>query len=398
VNGVRVDYDPYSDEAMVDPHRLYALLRAHDRVHRLEQYDAWALAGFEEVWQVCGDTASFSVRRGQTPNQVLLGEPAMNMTFPELDPPEHRLRRRVLAPAYTREAAQADVPMVRAIARDVLAPLLETGTFDAFDQYASVVAARVAAAKAGVPAEGVEPLRRLLHDAIAREPGQRGTSPANAAAMGQVFGYLAGLIAACRAGDAAPTGLLDELLHAQVDGAPLHDQQIAAEIHTLLVTGSETVELACAAALFHLDATPAQKREVLADPDLAAALFVEAVRYDHPTDMLCRVVRRDVEVGGRLLREGQGVLLLWASANRDEREHPDAGVFDIHRRSARDLLFGHGQHKCIGEHVAVQMGSVILGELLGAITAYEIDHAGVHRRRGEFLKGIDRLPLTVTLR
>jgi cytochrome P450 len=304
----------------------------------------------------------------------------------------------VLSHAYTREAAQADVPMVRAIAREVLAPLLEAGSFDAFDQYASTVAALVAAAKAGVPAEDVGTVRRLLHDAITCEPGQRGTSPANSEAMGQVFGYLAQLIGACRAGDAQPKGLLADLLQAEVDGAPLHDQQIAAEIHTLLVTGSETVELSCAAALFHLDHTPAQKREVLADPGLAAGLFVEAVRYDHPTDMLCRVVRRDVEVGGRMLREGQGVLLLWASANRDEREFPEADVFDIHRRSARDLLFGHGQHQCIGEHVAVQMGSVILGELFGAITDYELDRAGVHRRRGVFLKGIDRLPVAVTLR
>ena len=74
-----VDYDPYSEEAMLDPHRLYAALRAHDPVHRLEAYDAWALAGFAEVWQACSDTASFSVRRGQTPNQVLLGVPAASL-------------------------------------------------------------------------------------------------------------------------------------------------------------------------------------------------------------------------------------------------------------------------------------------------------------------------------
>ncbi len=89
-----VDYDPLSDEAMVDPQRLYALLREHDPVHHMERYDAWALASFDSVWQACSDTDSFSVRRGQTPNQILLGEPAANLTFPELDPPEHRLRRR----------------------------------------------------------------------------------------------------------------------------------------------------------------------------------------------------------------------------------------------------------------------------------------------------------------
>jgi cytochrome P450 len=393
-----VDYDPYSHEAMTEPQRLYAQLRALDPVHHLPQYDAWALASFDAVWHACSDTASFSVRRGQTPNQVLLGEPAANLTFPELDPPEHRLRRRALAHAYTREAAIGDRDLIRRHAIEVLAPLLESGRFDAFDDYASVVAARVAAEKAGVPATDVELVRWLLHAAISREAGQRGTSPANADAMGQVFGYLAQLVAGARTGvDHAP-GLLGHLVRAQVDGAPLDDLQVAAEIHTLLVTGSETVELGCAATLLHLAQHPSQKAAVLADPSRAIDAFAEGVRFDHPTDILCRVVARDVEVGGKTLREGEGVLLLWASANRDEAEFARAGDFDIHRRYERSLLFGHGQHKCIGEHIAMQMGSIILGELVAAIVDYDVDLAGVRRRPGEFLKGIHRLPVMIERR
>ena len=70
-------------------------------MHYMEQYDVWALASFDAVWQVCSDTESFSVRRGQTPLQILLGEPATNLTFPS-SPPEHRPRRRVFVPSYTR--------------------------------------------------------------------------------------------------------------------------------------------------------------------------------------------------------------------------------------------------------------------------------------------------------
>jgi cytochrome P450 len=392
---VDVDYDPYSVEAMTEPQRLYALLRAHDPVHALPQYDAWALASFDAVWQACSDTASFSVRRGQTPNQVLLGEPAANLTFPELDPPEHRLRRRALAHAYTREAALGDRDLIRARARTVLGPLLEARRFDAFEDYASVVAAQVAAHKAGVPAGDVERVRGLLHRAISREPGQRGTAPANAAAMGEVFGYLAELVARARIDPSRASGLLAHLVTELVDGAPLDDLQIAAELHTLLVTGSETVELGCAATLLQLWLHPDQRRLVLDEPGRAADAFAEGVRFDHPTDMLCRVVTRDVEIAGRTLREGQGVLLLWASANRDEAEFAHADRFDIDRRPRRSLLFGHGQHKCIGEHIAVQMGAIILGELFAAISDYEVDRQEVRRRPGEFLKGIDRLPVVV---
>jgi len=393
-----VAYDPYSDEAMYDPQDLYAQLRRHDPVHFMPAYNAWALASFDAVWQACSDTASFSVRRGQTPNQVLLGEPAANLTFPELDPPEHRLRRRVLAPHFTREAAAADIETIRAVTRDVLGPLLERGSFDAFDEYASAVSARFAAMKAGVPVAEADRIRRQLHTAIERVPGQRSSSDQNQQAMGAVFGYLHELIQSCRRDRSLASGMLAHLLDARVDGTPLDDTQIAAELHTLLVTGSETIELAVAAAIFQLDAHPDQQAEVLADPTLGVWAFAEAVRHDHPTDMLCRVVSRDVVVGEKQLKCGQGVLLLWASANRDEREFPAADRFDIHRRFERDLLFGHGQHKCIGEHTALHMGTVILEELFGSIAGYEIDHDAVRRRRGEFLKGFCAMPITISRR
>ncbi|MCB0994278.1 MAG: cytochrome P450, partial [Acidimicrobiales bacterium] len=380
-----VEYDPYSEEAMTQPQRLYAQLRAHDPVHFMPEYNAWALASFDAVWQACSDTDSFSVLRGQTPNQILLGEPAANLTFPELDPPEHRLRRRPLAPFYTRAAADADEPTFRELTRSILEPLVAAGTFDAFDDYASPITARFAAMKAGVPVEDADMLRGLLHQVMHRDPGQKGTSEANATAMGTVFGYLHELIGRCRSGAVAPTGIMAELLTVTVDGTPLDDAQIASELHTLLVTGSETTELGVAAALYLLDDHPDQKATAIADPSVAPWVFAEAIRYDHPTDMLTRVVRRDVTVGDKELKQGQGVLLLWGSANRDESVFPDADRFDISRRPERDLLFGHGQHKCIGEHIGMRMGSVLLEELFSRISDYTVDRNGVRRSRAEFL-------------
>jgi cytochrome P450 len=393
-----VAFDPLSAAAMTDPQPLYAQLRAEDPVHYMPDYDTWALASFDAVWRAASDSGSFSVRRGQMPLQILLGEPATNLTFPELDPPEHRLRRRVLAPAYTREAAQRDDATIRAITRDVLLPLVHDGDFDAFVDYAHVVAGRFAAKKAGVPASDADSLRRDISRSFRREPGQRGTSAANQDAAVAVFSYLHALVADSRRHPKGATGLLATLLDARVDGDPLRDEQIAAELHTLMVTGSDTTELGLAATLFHAARDPAQQRALLADPANAAWAFAEGLRYDHPTDVLGRCVTRDVEIAGRTLRAGQGVLLLWGSANRDEAEFPDAGRFDVHRRPRRTLVFGHGQHQCIGEHIGMRMGAVLVEELVRAVDDYEVRADGVHRRRGEFLKGFDRLPIAVTRR
>lgn len=391
-----VAYDPLSAEAMRDPQPLYAQLRAEDPVHFMEQYDTWALASFDAVWQACSDTDSFSVRRGQIPLQILLGEPATNLTFPELDPPEHRARRRVFAPSYTREAALVDGEAVRAIAREVLDDVLARGNqFDVFADYAHVVAGRFAATKAGVPLADADALRADISIAFHREPGQRGSSDANQAAMFEVFGALQALVAASRAEPSQATGLLATLLAVEVGGAPLADEQIAAELHTLMVTGSDTSELGVAGTLYYLAQNPEQRDEVLTDPAQSVWAFAETLRFDHPTDVLGRCVVRDVEVGNRTLRAGQGVLLLWGSANRDEAEFPHADQFDIHRRYERSLVFGHGRHKCIGEHIGMRAGTVMLEELFARISAFDVDFAGVGRRCGEFLKGFNRVPVRV---
>ncbi len=394
-----VEYDPLSADAMRDPQPLYAQLRAEDPVHYMEQYDVWALASFDAVWQVCSDTESFSVRRGQTPLQILLGEPATNLTFPELDPPEHRPRRRVFAPSYTREAAQDDGEIVRGIAREVLDGVLAHGDeFDVFADYAHVVAGRFAAAKAGIPAADADALRVEISNAFRREPGQRGTSPSNQEAMFAVFGALHALVAASRADPGRASGLLATLLAAEIDGEALADEQIAAELHTLMVTGSDTTELGVAGTLYYLARHPDQRDAVLADRGLSAWAFAETLRFDHPTDILGRCVTRDVDVGGKQMREGQGVLLLWGSANRDEAEFPNADEYDIHRRYERSLVFGHGRHKCIGEHIGIRGGTVMLEELFASISAFTVDFDDVGRRCGEFLKGYDRVPVTVTIR
>ena len=394
-----LDYDPLSEEAMTDPHALYARLRAEDPVHYMPKYDAWAVASFAAVWQVCSDTSSFSVRRGPTPNQILLGEPASDLTFAGLDPPEHRLRRRVLAPFYTRESSERDDATIRDIARTVIEALLhDSSRFDAYGDYAHIVAGRFAATKVGIPVAEADWLRERIGASFHREPGQRGTSEANIAATIEVFTYLHGLVVDSRRDRTQATGVLATLLDAAVEGVALTDEQVAAELHTLMVTGSDTTEFGLAAALYHLARNPEQRAEVIADPALCVWAFAEALRLDHPTDILCRSARRDVDVAGASIREGQGLLLLWASANRDEAEFPNADRFDVHRRYERSLLFGHGQHKCIGEHIGLRMGAVMLEELIVRVANYEVDFDGVRRRRGEFLKGFNRMPIEVDAR
>ena len=112
-----------------------------------------------------------------------------------------------------------------------------------------------------------------------------------------------------------------------------------------------------------------------------------------PTQMLGRRVVKAKTVGGQRLEPGHGVLFLWASANRDEREFPDADRFDIHRKSPRILTFGSGAHSCLGAHVAQMEGRIMLEELLALAPEYEVELDKSRRIRSEVFRGFSSLPI-----
>ena len=114
--------------------------------------------------------------------------------------------------------------------------------------------------------------------------------------------------------------------------------------------------------------------------------------------MLGRTLLRDVEWHGETLRAGQGLLLLYASANRDEREFPDPDGYDLHRRAPRSLSFSHGTHACIGLHVARREGECAINELLRRHPNYAIDESRLERYATEFVQGYSKVPMSLRSR
>jgi hypothetical protein len=148
-----------------------------------------------------------------------------------------------------------------------------------------------------------------------------------------------------------------------------------------------------AAALLRLHERAGQRAAIRAGGASPADAFEEALRLDMPTQFMARSVARDCELHGKKLRAGQGVLLLYASANRDEREFPNPERFDVMRRPTRMLGFGHGAHLCLGLHVARLEGRVLLEEVLARAPRYEVDEARVVRFVSDQMRGIAQLPM-----
>ncbi len=180
----------------------------------------------------------------------------------------------------------------------------------------------------------------------------------------------------------------------------LDDAEIADQVSTLFVGGSETLPKVLAGAAYELWRDPPQREELVADPQRVPAAFEEALRHDLPLQFVGRTLLVDAAVAGVPMRAGQRVVLLLICANRDEHEFDDPERFDTTRfgaggRNDRNLGLGHGVHVCIGAHIARLEGAVMLQELLARHPRYEVDDTDLRREGSEFHVSWAQMPVVV---
>jgi cytochrome P450 len=390
-----VDYDPFSNEVMEDPYPVYARLRAEAPLYRLQKYDAWALSRFEDVWKLSSEP-SLSVASGTTPSQVLTKVQPVTPMLNLMDPPEHTQLRTQLRGYFQPKAIGELEPLARRIVTQCLDDALAKGECDVLGEFGMRLSVRVACTAIGIPLEDCDLLASLVNRFFAREPGVEGMTEDGLAAAQELIVYAVQLVDARRRAGSEADDVINLFRRVEVGGRRMADEEIASHLSMLIIGGSETFPKTFANAVRRLAEHPDQRAWLGANPDGIPEAYREALRYDMPTQFLCRTVAKPVTVRGQRLEPGQGVLFLYASANRDatEFERPDA--FDVRRRPPRILSFGAGIHTCIGLHIAQMEGRVCLEELLRRARDWEVDLARSERLRTEFVQGFSRL--TVRLR
>ena len=391
-----VDYDPYSHEAMSDPFPLYQAMREEGKPHFLENYNAWALVRFEDVWEASiKHEKDITFTKGQSPGQVLLGEPVFK-AFSTMDAPEHRKWRSVVRRDYNPEGTASQEARFRGIVNEVLEPLLAAGEFDVYSDYANRVFCLNSGYHLGLPKSDAIHLRALIDEMLHREEGQKGmSSERNQKAAGELMQYLGAYIAKIRVSPELAGGHTKAYMEAEVDGIKLNDEELLFIMVNFLILGSETTPMVCAGMLYYLAQNPDLKKQVMADHSLISKLYFETCRYDQPTNMLCRVAANDFELNGAEIKEGQKLMYIYASANRDAAEFERPDEFDIHRTHDRDLTYGAGGHKCLGMHLATMGAEILISELFKRIEDYELLEDQCVRAYGEFLSGFMRVPISI---
>ena len=183
--------------------------------------------------------------------------------------------------------------------------------------------------------------------------------------------------------------------YAAADRGEISHEDAGRMMGAFVVAGMDTTVNAMSSAIWLLAQRPDQFAALRADPGLAKPAFEETLRYESPVIMFARGATRDTEIDGTPIAAGDRVVLLFGSANRDERRYPHADRFDITRNPLDHVAFGYGIHVCVGAGLARMEGPAILASLARRVERLELD--GEPRRHlNNVIRGLAQLPVTVS--
>jgi cytochrome P450 len=398
--------DPASYGEHGPPHASWAALRRESPVHRCEPpgYPAfWAITRHADICEISKRPDVFLSYPGivmtplDRPIDREQGVGAMR-TIIEMDPPRHRKLRKVASPWFTPRALNRIDAAVEESARNLVDRLAgDTGEGEC--DFATDVAAahplRILSTILGVPREEEPRILRLTNQLFAAEDEElqrKGETRQQAIReLGlELYQLFEGIIEERRAhpGD----DLASVLANGKVDGEPMSPMDTFGYYLITFTAGHDTTKNALAGGMCALAQDPDELAKLRRHPELVPAAVEEVVRWATPVNYMKRTAARDVEVGGQKVREGEPLVMFYASANRDEAVFDEPFRFRVDREPNRHLGFGIGEHFCLGAHLARRSQRALFAELARRVEWVEL--AGEPQWiRSSFVVGLKHLPL-----
>lgn len=392
VDDFATDFDHTDPQWAADPFPIMEDLRERCPIAHSDRYGgAWLPTRHEDVAAIAYDTDRFSSRsiivsNFRPPREIA---PAGGSPPISSDPPFHHGARRLLLPAFAPQAIARLEPGARAYCESLLDALDGRDVVDAAAEYAQHIPVRVIADMLGFPQEDADVFRGFVHDVL---EGVNAPIETRFQTMQGLFTYLAAQIDDHLANprDDLTTYLID----AEMDGQKLDGFHVGGTMALLLLAGIDTTWSAIGASLWHLAGTPADRRRLVAEPELIPTAMEELLRAYAPVTM-ARLVKDDMDWNGCAMEADDWILLSFPAANRDPALFEDADRVIIDREVNRHSAFGLGIHRCLGSHLARMEVRVALETWLARFPEFTLaDPEAVTWSPGQ-VRGPRRLPIAI---
>jgi cytochrome P450 family 130 len=392
-------------ETWPNPWPMYRALRDHDPVHHVvppkhPEDDYYVLSRHADVWSAARDHETFSSAQGLTVNYGDLEMIGLkdNPPFVMQDPPVHTEFRKLVSRGFTPRQVEAVEPKVRKFVVERIEKLRADGGGDIVVELFKPLPSMVVAHYLGVPEEDWAKFDGWTQAIVAANTADGGVAGALGTvgdAVGSMATYFTGLIERRRTEPEDDT--ISHLVSAGIgSGGGAGDiagtLSILAFTFTMVTGGNDTVTGMLGGSMPLLHERPDQRRLLVDDPELMVDAIEELLRMTSPVQGLARSTTRDVTIGDTTIPAARRVLLLYGSANHDERQYgPDAGELDLTRRPRNIMTFSQGAHHCLGAAAARMQSRVALTELLARCPDFEVDEPAIVWAGGSYV----RRPLSV---
>lgn len=342
------DFDLLDGHFYINGEERYRWARANTPVYWDKANELWGIFRYDDVVEIERRSDVFissdKEKGGYRPNipadDAIIG----------LDDPAHSKRRNLISRRFTPRAVTAHADDIRARVTKILDDAQAAGNdVEVVTQLAAPLPAMMITKLLGFPDEKWPDLKYYSETTILLGGGPRYFDEEGVAAAMRFAGESLELYEEkkrCPADD-----VMTVWTKAQIDGRPLTLEEVASDCLLVLDGGAETTRTAIGRTILNLIDHPDQWALFKAGADIDVAIE-EFIRYVSPVHNMCRVANRDYEIGGQTIKKGQQVVLIYPSANRDEKHFVNGDAFDITRTPNMHIAFGFGTHFCMGTSVA----------------------------------------------
>jgi cytochrome P450 len=354
------DFDPLDPDYLADPY--YARFRREAPVFYAPMIDFWVVSRYQDIQNIVKDPETFSNARVQEPLHPLTPEALETLkkgvrvtpTTSTADPPLHKRTRKHAARAFSARRVAGLEPRIREIANGLIDRIAPEGRADMVDRFAFPLPASVVFSLIGYPEEDTEMLKSWCSDRLKLTWGRPlpDEQLETVEKMTSFFDYIENFVHE-RAEDLKDDYTSDLLRIRAEDENNLSLEEVVSIDYSLSFAGHETTTNLILNGLRQLLARPELWEELREDPSLIENAVEETLRRDTSVVAWRRSTTRPVEIAGVEVPENARLMLLLASANRDESVFENPDEFDIRRKNAgKHIAFSHGIHFCLGAPLA----------------------------------------------
>ena len=363
------------------PHELFGELRRGCPVHwteRISEFPGeagyWSVTTADHVHEVSRDWQTYSSELGGVTalTDAIFPLDLQRAMFIAMDPPKHDRLKALFQRGFTPKRIAEHEDAIRAIVVEVLDRLDGREECDLVTEVAQPVVSRVIGSFMGIPPEDDAIWARLMNSTLgAADPdlNPEGVEAVMARDVPEIFERCGRLIAERR--EQPTDDLTSVLVHAEVDGQRLEEHEIVMGFFLLVAAGNDSTKATYCSGMRALMEHPDQRRLLLDDPSLVPGAVEESLRMFPAFAHFRRTATRDVELGGQTIREGDKVVMWYASSNRDETRYEDPDTFDVTRNPEHQAFGAGGRHFCLGTALARLELKVLFEESLARYPSME---------------------------